>query len=150
MTKVIKHEYFFSHPIETVWEYLTKSELLEQWLMKNDFQPIVGFDFHFKTNPIPSLNFDGICHCKVLEIVPFQKLSYSWNCGPGQGRVTLESVVVWKLLPTDKGTALFLEHSGFAQEENLSFYNGLNQGWVEKLQKIEKLLNPAPYGTAKV
>ncbi|MEJ0055352.1 MAG: hypothetical protein WDN75_06675 [Bacteroidota bacterium] len=45
MTKIIKHQFFFPHPKETVWEYLTKSELLEQWLMKNNFQPIVGHDF---------------------------------------------------------------------------------------------------------
>ena len=102
MTKSIKHQFFFPHPPETVWEYLTKSELMELWLMKNDFQPIVGLDFQFRTNPIPSLDFDGIFYCKVLEIVPFKKLSYSWKGGPGNGEITLDSVVVWKLEPTIK------------------------------------------------
>jgi len=37
MTKSIKHQFFFPHPPETVWEYLTKPELMEQWLMRNDF-----------------------------------------------------------------------------------------------------------------
>src|SRR3954465_14827457 len=104
MTQVIKHEYFFPHPIEAVWDYLTKSELMAQWLMKNDFQPIVGFDFQFRTGPIPSLDFDGIFYCKVLEIVPLKKLSYSWKSGPGNAEITLESVVMWKLQATDKGT----------------------------------------------
>jgi uncharacterized protein YndB with AHSA1/START domain len=147
MIKSIKQQFFFAHPPETVWEYLTKPELMEQWLMKNDFQPIVGFDFQFRTGPIPSLDFDGICYCKVLEIVPFKKLSYSWKCGPGEGKITLDSVVEWKLQPTEKGTELFLEHSGFTKEENLSFYNGFMHGWPEKLQKIDKLLNAAPHGT---
>ncbi len=147
MAKVIKHQFFFPHPIEKVWEYLTTSELMEQWLMTNDFQPIVGFDFQFKTKPIPSLDFDGIFYCRVLEIVPFKKLSYSWKSGPGEGAITLDSVVVWKLQPTDKGTEVFLEHSGFAKKENLNFYNGLNHGWLEKFEKIDQLLNAAQYGT---
>ncbi len=146
MKKVIKHQFFFPHSTEMVWEYLTKPELMEQWLMKNNFQPIVGFDFQFKTGPIASLDFDGTFYCKVLEIIPFKKLSYSWNCGPGKGKITLDSVVVWTLQPIDKGTNLFLEHSGFAKEENLNFYNGLNHGWIEKLQKIEELLNATSYG----
>lgn len=146
MAKLIKHQYFFSHPVETVWEYLTKSELMEQWLMKNNFQPIVGFDFQFRTGPIPSLDFDGIFYCKVLEIIPFKKLSYSWQSGPGDGEITLDSVVVWQLQSTDKGTEVFLEHKGFAKKENLDFYNGLNQGWIEKLNNIAELLNTAEHG----
>jgi len=146
MAKLIKHQFFFSHPVETVWEYLTKSELMEQWLMKNNFQPIVGFDFQFKTGPIPSLDFDGIFYCKVLEIIPFQKLSYSWRSGPGEGEITLDSIVVWQLQPTDKGTEIVLEHKGFAKKENLDFYNGLNQGWIEKLNNIADLLNAAQHG----
>jgi len=146
MTKVIKHQFFFSHPLETVWDYLTKPELMELWLMKNDFQPIVGLDFQFRTKPIPGLDFDGIFYCKVLEIIPFKKLSYSWKSGPGDGEITLDSVVVWKLQPTDKGTEILLEHSGFAKKENLNFYNGLNQGWLEKFDKIANLLNAAQHG----
>jgi len=146
MTKSINHQFFFPHPPATVWEYLTKPELMELWLMKNDFQPIIGLDFQFRTGPIPSLDFDGIFYCKVLELVPFKKLSYSWKSGPGEGEITLDSVVVWKLQPKDNGTELFLEHSGFAKKENLNFYNGLMHGWLEKFDKIAKLLNAAQHG----
>ncbi len=146
MAKVIKHQYFFSHPIEMVWEYLTTSELMAQWLMKNDFQPVVGHDFQFRTGPIASLDFDGIFHCKVLEIDPLKKLSYSWLSGPGEGKITLESVVTWDLQPKDNGTEVFLDHRGFAKEENLDFYNGLMHGWVEKFQKFDNLLKAAQHG----
>jgi uncharacterized protein YndB with AHSA1/START domain len=147
MKRSINHQFSFAHPPEKVWDYLTKPELMAQWLMKNDFQPIVGYDFQFRTGPIPSLDFDGICYCKVLEVVPFKRLSYSWKCGPGEGKITLESVVIWKLQPTEKGTDLFLEHSGFEREENLSFFNGLSHGWQEKLPKIDALLNAAHHAT---
>lgn len=146
MAKVIKHQYFFSHPVETVWEYLTTSELMAQWLMKNDFQPIVGHDFQFRTGPIASLDFDGIFHCKVLEIDPLKKLVYSWRSGPGEGKITLESVVTWDLQPKNKGTEVFLDHRGFEKAENLDFYNGLMHGWVEKLEKIDNLLKAAQHG----
>jgi uncharacterized protein YndB with AHSA1/START domain len=109
MSKIIKHQFFFPHPPQAVWDYLTKPELMEQWLMKNDFQPIV-------------------------------------KSGPGEGKITLDSIVVWKLEPKDKGTEVFLEHSGFAKEENLNLYNGLNQGWLANLNKIAKLLNVLQHG----
>ena len=146
MSRTIKHQIFFPHPPEIVWEYLTKSELLELWLMKNSFQPIVGFNFQFRTNPIPSLDFDGIIHCRVLEIIQYSKLSYSWDCGPGGEKITLNSVVTWNLVAKDNGTELLLDHSGFDKEENLNFYNGLDHGWVEKLNNIAKLINTAKHG----
>ena len=147
MKRVIKHQYFFPHPLETVWEYFTKSELMELWLMKNNFQPTVGAEFQFRTGPIPSLDFDGIVYCKVLEIIPYKTLSYSWQSGPGEGKITLDSVVVWTLKQTDKGTEITLEHSGFEKEVNLALFNGLNKGWSEKFEKISKLINASQHGT---
>jgi uncharacterized protein YndB with AHSA1/START domain len=141
MKRTIKHQFSYLHPVESVWEYLTNPDLMGLWLMQNNFKPIVGADFQFRTGPIASLNFDGIFYCKVLEIIPFKKLSYSWKSDPGDGKITLDSIVEWRLEPTEKGTELFLEHSGFEKEENLSFYNGLYQGWLEKFSKIEELLN---------
>ena len=120
MNKEILQQLFFPHSPQTVWEYLTTPELMEQWLMPNNFKPIVGQSFQFKTKPIPSLNVDGIFHCTVLEIVPFQKLSYSWKSGPGDGTFTLDSIVVWTLTAKDNGTELLLQHSGFKEVENLS------------------------------
>jgi uncharacterized protein YndB with AHSA1/START domain len=146
MAKVIKHQYFFAHPVATVWEYLTNSELMGQWLMKNDFKPIIGHEFQFRTGGKANLNFDGIFYCKVLSIDPFKTLSYSWNCGPGEGRITLESVVTWQLEPKDNGTEVFLDHRGFDKAENLDMYHGLMHGWLEKFQNIDKLLNAANHG----
>ena len=149
MTKTIKHQFFFPHPPQTIWDYLTNSELLELWLMKNNFQPILGFDFQFRINPIPSLDFDGIVYCKVLEIIPFRTLSYSWTGGTGNGKITLDTVVVWRLEPTEKGTELFLEHSGFGKLENVNFFAGMNDGWIKQVQKITDHLNALQHGNSK-
>lgn len=147
MTKSIQHTFFFPQPPMAVWEYLTRSDLMELWLMKNNFQPVVGLEFQFRTNPIPSLNFDGIAYCKVLEIVPFKKLSYSWKCGPGNAIIILDTVVTWKLEAKDNGTELFLDHSGFDGEANLAFYNGMTDGWLKNVNKILNRLNTALHGT---
>jgi len=149
MTKSIHHKFFLPHPPEMVWDYLTNAELMAQWLMKNDFQPVVGHEFQFKTNPIPSLDIDGIMYCTVLEIVPLKKLSYSWKAGPGGGKITLDTLVVWKLQPNEKGTDLLLEHSGFSEIENLKLYEGMTEGWSKNVQKIADRLN-AKYGTAQI
>jgi uncharacterized protein YndB with AHSA1/START domain len=141
MKRSIKHQYYFAHSPEKVWHYLTNSDLMVLWLMKNNFKPIVGTDFQFRTNPIPGLDFDGIFYCTVLEIEPYKKLSYSWKSGPGDQKITLESIVIWKLEPTEKGTQVYLEHNGFEKDENLDFFNGLNHGWLEKFEKINNLLN---------
>ena len=140
MADKIKHQLFFPHRPEQVWEYLTRAELMELWLMPNDFLPILGRDFQFRIKPMPQLDFDGIVYCKVLEIVPHQTLSYSWKSGPGNGKIELDSIVVWKLIPKDNGTELLLEHTGFSGFDNMSMFSAMNVGWLKNIQKIADLL----------
>jgi uncharacterized protein YndB with AHSA1/START domain len=147
MKRIIKHTYFFAHPPQIVWDYLTKPDLMALWLMKNNFKPEVGTKFQFTTGAKPAINFDGVFHCEVLVVDPFTQLSYSWDCGPGEGKINLKSVVLWQLQATDKGTEVLLEHSGFERDENVDLYNGLNHGWVEKFHNIEKLLNAPQHDT---
>lgn len=137
----IRHRLFFPHPPEAVWEYLTNSELMELWLMKNDFQPAVGHEFQFRTNPIPKMEFDGIVYCKVLELVPAKRLVYSWKGGPSADSRTLDSLVVWTLTPAADGTELILEHSGFTDLVNIHMYDAMNAGWLKNMHTIGKELN---------
>lgn len=141
MQKKIQHSLFFQHPPQMVWDYLTKQELIEQWLMKNDFQPVVGHDFQFKAGPLPNYNFDGNIYCKVLEVIPYKKLSYSWKGGPGDGSVTMDSVVTWTLHQKENGTELQLEHSGFEQIESPSIFALMDEGWRKNMNKITGLIN---------
>ena len=147
MAASIKHQLFFPHPPRAVWEYLTNAELMELWLMKSDFQPVTGHEFTFRSNPIPSFDWDGIIHCEVIEIVPFKKLSYSWKLGPGDGTINVDSVVRWELQPKDKGTELLLDHGDFAILENIGIFNAMTKGWVDNIQKIANDLNRTDHGT---
>ena len=150
MQKTINHKIFFSQSPEEVWEYLTRPELIELWLMKTDLQPTVGHQFQFWTKPMPSHDFDGNVYCTVLEVMPFQKLSYSWKGGPGDGRITLDSVVAWTLVPKDNGTELQLVHSGFKEMENLFMYTIMNDGWLKNMNKIVELIKMAKDGTTDI
>lgn len=147
MTKQIHHTVFFPHDPEIVWDYLTKPALLSQWLMDNDIVPVVGCNFQFKTRPLPNFNFDGNIYCKILEVVPFKKLSYSWKGGPGNGEITLDSVVVWNLYAKDGGTELHLEHGIFREIEDFSMYTIMNAGWLQNMQKIAGLINHLKHDT---
>lgn len=115
--------------------------------MKNDFLPIDGHEFQFRTKPVPGLDFDGVVYCKVLEIIPFKKLSYSWKLGPGDGTINVDSVVKWELRPKDNGTELLLDHGDFAVLENMGIFDAMNKGWLENMHKIANHLNSAENGT---
>ncbi len=143
MQKDIKHQFTFSQSPETVWGYLTNSELLAQWLMPNDFKPIVGHKFQFGAKPKLKFGFDGRIYCEVLEIVPYKKLAYSWKGGLSKENPSLNSTVIWTLTPTDSGTILTLEHKGFKGIKNYLAYIIMNKGWAKIGKRLFKQLNPA-------
>ena len=76
----------YRHPRERVWAALTDPAALAEWLMPNDFAPVVGREFTFRTKPAPG--FDGVVHCRVLEMEPPERMVWSWNGGPIETTVT--------------------------------------------------------------
>jgi uncharacterized protein YndB with AHSA1/START domain len=119
------------HPLEKVWRALTQGPLIKEWLMDNDFQPVVGHRFNFRSTPVP--NWDGIIESEVLVVEPDKKLSYSWSS------MGLESVVVWTLAATQGGTLVRMEHSGFRPEQKAA-YQGANYGWQMFIGNLERVV----------
>ncbi len=107
MQTEIKHEWFYNYSPNEIWEYLTQAELIALWLMPNNFKAFISHEFEFRTNPIPSLDLDGNFNCKVLEIIPFKKLIYSWKGGSGNNDISLDTVVEWTLEEVENGTKYF-------------------------------------------
>jgi uncharacterized protein YndB with AHSA1/START domain len=96
----------YPHPVERVWEALTSSEALAAWLMPNDFKPVVGHRFTFRTRPAPG--FDGIVRCKVLELDPPRRMVWSWAGG------SIDTTVTFTLEETADGrTRLRMHQVGF-------------------------------------
>ena len=140
MQRDIHHTWFFPQPPEVIWDYLTKSELITQWLMENDFQPVVGHQFQFRTKPRIKLGFDGKVYCKVLEIIPLKRLSYSWKGGV-EDKTTLDSIVTWTLTPKNNGTELSLAHTGFRGIKNYLAYFIMNKGWAKISKRFGTISN---------
>jgi len=141
MEMLIKHSWHYSQKPELVWEFLTTSELIAQWLMANDFKPIVGHKFMFRASAHKPLDFDGNIYCEVLELIPNAKLSYSWKYGPGNGVLKVDSVVSWTLYPKDGGTEVQLEHKGLKEPANLMDYQAMNAGWQTNVLKMQNLIS---------
>jgi uncharacterized protein YndB with AHSA1/START domain len=141
MTKTIRHSFHFPYKPEVVWQYLTVSELISEWLMPNTFKAELGATFQFKTKPLPRFGFDGNVYCKVIELDRPRKLAYTWVGGmPGKDPM-LDSVVTWTLESTEQGTLLHLEHAGFRGIKNLFGFMAMNSGWKKIGKRVQQLIN---------
>jgi len=127
-TRSVIVEKDFPHPPAKVWRALTDRSLIEQWLMKNDFEPVGGPAFQLRMDPVP--NWNGIVDCQVVTVDPAKTLAYTW------GTLGLESVVTFTLTPTDAGTHLRVEQTGFRSDQDAA-YKGANYGWQSFLGKLE-------------
>lgn len=130
-TRSVIIEREIAHPPEKLWRALTQPHLMEEWLMKNDFQPVKGHQFNLRREAKPGVNI--VVDCQVLEVEPHKSLSYSWDA------YGLESVVTWTLTPTPTGTLLRMEQSGFRPDQNQA-YHGARAGWREFLTTLDAVL----------
>ncbi len=121
---VVEREVAFAP--EKIWRALTQPHLIAEWLMKNDFAPVVGHGF--------TLSGDwGSVDCEVTAIEPHKTLSYTWDA------MGLESVVTWTLTPTGAGTRLRMEQSGFRPDQEQA-YQGAKFGWQRFFGALEQVL----------
>ena len=120
-TESIAFDFDLHHAPEKVWRALTDPELLTEWLL-----PVIelhlepGAAFTFRAPPQPG--WDGIVHCRFLEIEADRKLSWTWVVGD------IDTVVTFTLTPTGEGTRLSLVQSGFKSDQKRNL-NGARYGW---------------------
>jgi len=128
-------EYKFTNSIEQVWNALTDSDTLAKWIMENDFKPVVGHKFQFRTEPNEWWN--GIVDCEVLEIEEPHKLSYIWASA---GETT---TVTWTLKEVSDGIVqLNLDQTGFSEETKarVGAIEGAKHAWTNMGNQLEKVL----------
>ena len=114
------------YPAEKIWRALTQPHLIEEWLMKNDFKPVVDHRFNLSADW-------GSVDCQVRTVEPNKTLSYTWAA------LGLESVVTWTLTPTSTGTHLRMEHVGFRPDQQQA-YQGATYGWQRFFASLEQVL----------
>ena len=127
---------------ERVWRAITEKGQMKQWYFDlKEFKPEVGFEFQFEGGP----DERKYLHlCKVTEVDPGKKLTYSWRYDGYEGI----SFVTFELFPEGNKTRLKLTHAGletfpasnkdFAKENFVAGWTdiiGKNLGdYVEKRQ----------------
>ena len=113
-----------------VWEAITNRDKMKQWYFDlADFQPSVGFEFTFEGG---SETQTYVHFCRVVEVVPGQKIAYTWKYKDYPG----ESKVTWELFPEGSGTRLRLTHEGletFPQDMPDFARKSFTEGWTDIL-----------------
>ena len=135
MSKAIEVDYDLPGPPATVWRALTEPKLLASWLMENDIKAEVSHRFMFRAKPMG--DWDGKVNCEVLEVVPHERLVYSWR--GGSGKHVLDTTVTWTLAAKPGGgTRLRLVHAGFT-EDNAMAFEMMGRGWHDKAGALAEL-----------
>ena len=136
-TRSVVVEREFPHPPEKLWRALTQPHLIDEWLMKSDFMPVVGHRFTLRRTPAPNVNI--VLDCEVLIVEPNKTLSYTWNHAHDDPAFNLQSVVTFTLTATATGTLLRVEQSGFRPDQRQAF-GGARGGWQQFVANLEQVL----------
>lgn len=122
-----------------VWNALTNNNEMKKWYFDlADFQPKVGFEFKFDGGPPGGIVYHHVC--KITEVVPEQKICYSWRYEGYEGI----SIVCFELFEEGDKTGVKLTHSGVGTfPKNHPDFTAKNfvAGWTEILgQHLRKYL----------
>lgn len=144
MTRSIQRELLIPQSPERVWQALTESATLAEWLYPNDFEPRIGHRFTFRVPPKPAVGFDGLTvQCEVLECDPPRRLAFSWSV-PGP---VANTVVTFRLESAGGETRVYFEHAGFdeSQPYGTQAVRGAEFGWAQMLERLVTVVaNLAP------
>ena len=120
-------------PAERVWKAITDQKEMKQWYFDIPaFNAQVGFEFTF-LGENEGRSYKHLC--KVTEVIPGKKLTYSWRYEgyPGNSFVTFE------LFPDGNKTKIKLTHEGletFPQDKPDFARRSFEQGWTELIGKL--------------
>lgn len=124
MTNQLVIERTYDAPIHKVWQALTDKEKMKQWYFDiPEFKPEVDSVFTFKAGPAEK---KYLHECKVTEIIPNKKISYTWYYPGYEG----QSEVSFELSGQDGKTHLTLTHKGLETFDQVEFpKENFNCGW---------------------
>ena len=113
-------------PVAKVWQALTTVEQMHRWFFElKEFKAEVGFDFEFT---VVHEGFTYVHHCKVTEVVPQNRLAFTWRYAGHEG----DSLVTFELSTEGDATHLKLSHAGLETFPKTPAFLRSNflQGWT--------------------
>jgi len=137
MSLTLELNYEYTTSVGKLWSALTDSSKLAKWVanihtgqgMDNDFKPVVGHRFQFRTQATEYWN--GIIEGEVLIVEEPYRLSYTWESGE-------KHTVTWTLQDLGNGKVnLHLEQTGISNPQALA---GAKYGWSKWCDELEKVL----------
>jgi uncharacterized protein YndB with AHSA1/START domain len=100
-------ENILNAPVPVVWKAITDKDEMKKWYFHLEvFQPEPGFEFRFYGEGQKGENYLHLC--KITELVPGTKLTYSWQYEGYKGN----SSVCFELFAEGNKTRLKLTHEG--------------------------------------
>ncbi|MGB0887279.1 MAG: SRPBCC family protein [Vicingaceae bacterium] len=135
MKDIITREETINHPIEKVWNAISKAEEISKWFIKADFKAEAGTPYTFIASEEKGcITING----EVKEANPY-KLVYTWIV-EGTDVVT---TVKWELKPEGEVTKLHLEHSGIANypgDDAIKMFESFSGGWQGCVNQLQDYL----------
>ena len=131
MPRTLLFEVVYPHPVEKVWAAVTDSASLAKWLMRNDFEPVVGKRFQFRAKPV--MGWTGIVDCEVLELDAPRRMVWRWKSDD------IDTTVTITLERVEGGTRLRLVQDGFRGLRGM-FVSWMMRGWKRILGKQLRLV----------
>jgi uncharacterized protein YndB with AHSA1/START domain len=132
----IMKEVVLNAPVSKVWKALTDKTQMKRWYFDiAEFKAEAGFKFQFYGVGLKGEKYLHLC--KIIEVIPEKKLSYSWRYENYPG----SSLVIFELFPEGNKTRLKLVHEGIESfgTDNPDFAKkSFEMGWSEIIGKSIK------------
>lgn len=118
----------YDAPVARVWAAITDKNAMKQWYFDlTEFKAEVGFEFSFEGG---TEDRTYVHHCRIVEVIPGKKLSYTWRYEGYEG----DSTVTFELFAEGNKTRLQLTHEGLetfpASNPDLAKQNFVH-GWTD-------------------
>ena len=121
-------ERLFNSTLQKVWSAISDKKEMKQWYFDlAEFRAEIVYEFQFSGGPAPERQYRHLC--KITEVVPEKKLTYSWRYDGYAGK----SFVTFELFPEGNSTRVKLTHAGletFPDEPDFA-KNNFVEGWTD-------------------
>lgn len=128
----------YNAPVTKIWKAITDKDQMKDWFFEMDeFKAEQGFELRLVGKGDECQKYPILC--KVIEVIPFQKMKYRWLYGGYSGN----AFATFEMFDQAGKTRLKLTHEGldtypatpiFAKEHFIV-------GWTEKLDALQTYLH---------